>query len=178
MSDFNVVVTLRADFGRALHALRAFGRVRRTRFYNVLLLQVEDPEAFLEALRERLESDPGLRASLARVEPLERTFVFTDADELEARLKETLSGWLPKLRGHSFHVRVHRRGLKQRVSGHEEEQRLDAWLMEQIAGDGEGTRVTFDDPDLVVDVETVDTRAGVAVRSRERMERFPFLHAD
>lgn len=179
MVDFNVVVTIRGrEFARALQALRSFGRVSRTRFYNVVLLRVDDREEFLETLRERFETDPSLRGWLARAEPLERLFSFHDADELDARCKDALADYLPMLEGKSFHVRIHRRGLKEKLSGQEEEQRLDAWLMERLAKQGTPGRISFDDPDVIVAVETVGTRAGVSAWTREQRERFPFLHLD
>ncbi|MGI5864455.1 MAG: hypothetical protein ACOX6T_20715 [Myxococcales bacterium] len=179
MVDFNVVVTIRGRaFGKALHELRSFGRVFQTRFYNVVLLQVEDRQEFLERLRERFESDPSVRDWLARAVPLEKLFSFRDAGELDERLREALGDYLPMLEGSSFHVRVHRRGLKEKLSGHEEEQKLDAWLMERLAKEGKPGRITFDDPDVIVDVETVGTRAGASAWTREQRERFPFLHLD
>lgn len=179
MSRTEVVVTLRGrEFGRALHELRRYGRVRRTRFFNVLVVEVEDPEAFLEQLRERHERDPALGRWLARVEPLEERFAFGDAAQFEQHCKEALAPHLRQLEGKSFHVRVHRRGLREKLSGHGEEVVIDTWLLDSLAAAGHPGRIDFEDPDAVIDVETLGTRAGASIWSREQLQRFPFLHPD
>jgi hypothetical protein len=36
-------------------------------------------------------------------------------------------------------------------------------------------RIGFDDPDFIIHIETIDRRAGMALWSRDDMQRYPFL---
>jgi hypothetical protein len=88
MRDWNVLVTVNAGGWKgALRLLRSLGRVAETQFYNVLLVHVDDPRAFLDALQELAVRDPGAVACLARVAPVETIFTFSSAEEFEARAR-------------------------------------------------------------------------------------------
>jgi tRNA(Ser,Leu) C12 N-acetylase TAN1 len=176
MRDWNVLVTVNAGgWKAALRLLRPLARVEETRFLNVLLLHVDDPPTFLEALRELAARDPGAVACLARVAPVETTFTFSSAEEFEARGRAATAGYAPALAGKSFHVRIHRRGFKGRLSGHAEERALADSLLQAVSASGVAARVSFDDPDLVVAIETVGSQAGVALLSRDDLARHPLL---
>jgi tRNA(Ser,Leu) C12 N-acetylase TAN1 len=43
---------------------------------------------------------------------------------------------------------------------------------------GTPARVTFEDPDFIVAVETVGQRAGMSLWSREELQRYPFVRLD
>lgn len=54
MQDWNVVVTVQEHgFVDALRLLEQFGPVGKTKYYNVLVMKVEDVPAFLTQLAER-----------------------------------------------------------------------------------------------------------------------------
>ena len=82
------------------------------------------------------------------------------------------------LRGSSFHVRMHRRGFKGRLSSQREEQFLDHYILTRLEQEQCSGRITFDDPDAIITVETVGQRAGIALWSREERERYLFLNLD
>jgi tRNA(Ser,Leu) C12 N-acetylase TAN1 len=171
--DWNLLVTVNAGGWRAaLRLLRPLARVAETQFYNVLLVHAEDPAAFLGALEEVAARDPAAVACLARVAPVERRFAFSTPEEFEARAREAIAAYAPAIAGRSFHVRIHRRGFKGRLSGLAGEQALAEAL---LAGAGAPARVTFQDPDRVVSIETVGSQAGVALFSREDLARHPLV---
>jgi len=80
--------------------------------------------------------------------------------------------------GQDFHVRMHRRGFKGRLSTMEVEQLLDDLLQDLTQRLGRPARVSFSDPEVVVAVETVGTRAGVSVWRKEQRHNYPFLRLD
>jgi tRNA(Ser,Leu) C12 N-acetylase TAN1 len=86
--------------------------------------------------------------------------------------------WLPRLQGASFHVRMHRRGFKQAMSSQVEERFLDHAMLDALAELGHPGRIIFDDPDMIIDVETVGNRAGLSIWSRADLERYAFLKLD
>lgn len=179
MKDWNVVVTLRGrQFGRSVNLLRRFGEVASSGFFNVLLMRVDDAEAFLEHLRTRADEEAELLSLVARVMPVTQTFVFQNREEFEAHAKEAVQGFVPALAGKAFHVRVHRRGFKGRLSSLEEEHVLDDVLLERLQETGAPGHLAFDDPDAVVDVETVGTQAGLSIWTRQDITRHPLLHPD
>lgn len=66
----NVVVSVHENhYSAARRFLKTLGEVARTDYHNVLALRVADTGAFLEALREALAHEPGLRAAVARAVP-------------------------------------------------------------------------------------------------------------
>lgn len=179
MQDWNVVVSVHeAGFVRACTTLQRYGRVKRTEYYNVLVMKVPDTQIFLEALRAAYAEDPFLARLLARVLPVAHTFTFQNAAEFEARAREAVSAWLPALAGKSFHVRMHRRGFKGALSSQEEERLLNHFLLEALAQAGTLGRITFEDPDAILALETVGQRAGLSCWTRESLQRYPFLHLD
>jgi len=166
--DWNVLVTVNAGgWNRARRLLRPLGRVAETQFYNVLLVRADDPRAFLGALEEIAERDPGAVACLARVAPVETVFAFSTPEEFDARAREATAAYATALAGKSFHVRIHRRGFKGRLSGLAEERALAEALLEAAGASGAPARVSFQDPDRVVAIETIGSQAGVALFSRE-----------
>lgn len=178
MHDWNVIATVRGNgFRDAVRLLEPFGRVKRTRFHNVLVAEVQDPDQMLDRLQTRLSADPRAAASLASVIPVSRAFDLRASDEFEAKVQAVLEELLPALAGKSFHVRVHHRGAL-RMSSRDEEQALDAFLLAALEQQGLSGRITFDDPDAIVAVELVGPRCGVSLVSREELLRHPLLHLD
>lgn len=179
MDDWNVVVTTEPDgFDEAVALLAPLGPVGRTGFYNVLVMKVDDVGSFLDELDRRAEQEPRLAEILSRVLPTRHTFDFDSPGtfrEETARIAGELS---PRLAGRSFHVRMHRRGHQGELSTQDEEERVAAAVFEALEAEDTTAEVTFDDPDAVLDVETVGDRAGISVWTREELERHPLLQVD
>lgn len=175
-TDWNVVVSVREHGYRAARRLlRQFGTVSRTDYYNVLALKVDDVPRFLEALRETAERDPESTSCLARVTPVTRTFNFQVPEEFEQRAEEAAAGFLPRLAGQGFYVRMHRRGFRTTLSSQNEERLLDHFLLESLKQTGAPGHITFSDPDAVLAVETIGPRAGLSLWKRDELQRYPFL---
>jgi tRNA(Ser,Leu) C12 N-acetylase TAN1 len=179
MRDWNVVISAREDgYTRARQLLRRFGPVSRTEYYNLLVMRVDDTHRLLEDLRTRLADDPTIVAAVARVAPAARCFDFRSHDDFEALAREAALAWVPDLALKSFHVRLHRRGLKEQLPRPEEERFLDRALLEALERGGTPGRITFENPDAILAVETVGHRAGLALWTREDLQRYPFLRLD
>lgn len=177
-TSWNVVVTLPENtFREACQLLGRWGRVKRTHFYNVLVMQVADPDAFRRDFAAAVAESPGLLNIVSHVVPAQHAFDFHTREEFERAVDDIALAWLPGLAGASFHVRLHRRGGKDQLSSQLQERRLDEILLRALAAAGTPGRVTFDDPDQVIAIETVDGRAGVSLWSREDRRSCPFLGA-
>ncbi len=117
MQEWNAVISVRdRGFRRAVEAFGEFGDVKRTEFYNILLLRARNLRVMLEILRERFLSSPESLAFLARLVPVSETFIFNSVEEFRDQARATMLGWTPRLLGASFFVRIHRRGFKGRIS--------------------------------------------------------------
>ena len=86
--------------------------------------------------------------------------------------------WVLELAQSAFHVRMHRRGFKGRLSSQDEERFLDSVLLAALEEAGTPGRITFEDPDAIISVETVGQRAGMSFWRRDDLERYPFLRLD
>jgi tRNA(Ser,Leu) C12 N-acetylase TAN1 len=179
MHDWNVVVTVHEEgFNRARRLLGRFGPVDRTDFFNILVMRVTDHRLLLEELREAAGRDPVSVSSLARVLPVDQTFSFQSPEEFDERARLAVCAWLPTLAGKSFHLRMHRRGFKGKLSSIEEERFLDTYLLDALAMAGPPGRITFSDPDAIIALETIGPRAGLSLWTREELARYPLLHLD
>jgi tRNA(Ser,Leu) C12 N-acetylase TAN1 len=158
--------------------LEGFGEVARTGFFNVLAVRVADPAAFAPDFAAFLETFPAGAGYLARVVPATSGFAFADPEEFRDRAAEAALAFLEVLAGRSFHVRLHRRGFKGVLQSVTEEQVLDARLMERLAAGSRPGRITFDDPDVILAVETLGNRAGLSAWTRADLARYPFLGLD
>lgn len=179
MIDWNVIVTVKEyTFEEACLYMERFGPVKSTDYYNVLAMQVEDPSEFAEVLRQDLEDKPDVEPLLSHVIPVTRKVKFETPAEFEASVREVLEDWATDLAGKSFHVRVHRRGFKSKMSSVEEEERLGSMVFEILEEAGAACEVEFSDPDAVVAVEILDNEAGLSLWTREELKRYPFLGLD
>ncbi|HEY5513490.1 MAG TPA: hypothetical protein VIK40_07590 [Geomonas sp.] len=179
MHDWNVVITVHEDgYNQARKILERYGRVERTDYFNILLMQIADYSPFLEALLQEAQRDPDSVSALARVMPVIVTFEFQTPAEFEDKARQAVRVWLPTLGGKSFHLRMHRRGFKGKLSSMDEERFLDTYLLEALEMAGTPGHIAFDDPDAVIALETVGQRAGLSLWTREELERYPLLHLD
>lgn len=179
MHDWNVVVSVyEHQYVQALKLLDKLGPVSRTGYFNVLVMKVEDIAHFLETLRQWANEDREILSVLARVMPVTQTFTFQTVEEFESKARAASLTFVPALAGKHFHLRMHRRGFKGRLSSQNEERFLDDILLQALDEMGKPGRITFEDPDAIIALETVDSRAGLSLWSREAMTRYPFLHLD
>ncbi len=179
MKEWNVVVTVReGGFSVARRLLEQFGQVEKTGFFNILVMRTEVPDRLLESLEELGRRDPGALSSLARVMPVTHLFTFQSPEEFEAKARETVRVWISQLAGKGFHVRMHRRGFKGRLSSMDEERFLDRYLLEELERGGVPGRITFDHPEAVIALETIGSQAGLSFWTGEELTRHPLLHLD
>jgi tRNA(Ser,Leu) C12 N-acetylase TAN1 len=179
MKEWNVVVTVHEDgYSQARKLLEQFGEVAKTGFFNILVMRAAEPDRLLGSLEELARQDPDALLPLARVMPIAHTFTFQSQEEFETKSRETVHGWIPQLSGTGFHVRMHRRGFKGKLSSIEEEQFIDHYLLEALERAGTPGRITFDDPDAIIALETIGSQAGLSLWTRENRRRHPLLHLD
>jgi tRNA(Ser,Leu) C12 N-acetylase TAN1 len=179
MQDWNVVISVReGGYSAARDLLRDFAVVGRTHYFNVLVAKVADPLALLQMLSELSTTVPDIPNFLARVVPLGVTFNFESAEQFETQARDAVLQWASQLAGKSFHVRVHRRGFKAELPSPKEEFMLAEVLLEATQKAGSPATISFDDPDAIIAVETVDNRAGLSLWSREDLRRYPLLGLD
>lgn len=179
MRDWNVVVTVHeGGFVHACRLLEPYGLVQRSDFFNILVMRADDPVWLLTELHRQLAGLPAIATWIARFLPLQQFFTFQSAGEFESRARDAVATLLPRLAGSRFHVRMHRRGFKGKLSSMEEERFLDTFLLERLAETGTPARVTFDDPDAIIALETLGPRCGLSLWERDELARFPLLHLD
>ena len=136
-ADWNVLVTLaEPTYRTARNLLAKWGRLRRTEYYNVATMAVADPVSFLREFGAAIEQSPGILNAMSHVVPFEHLFEFEDAVEFETKAREIALTYVPRLIGKSFHVRLHRRGLKGTISTPTEERFLDEALLEALTTAG------------------------------------------
>ncbi len=179
MLEWNVVVSVHEDgYKNALRLLQPFGRLERTDYYNVLVMKVDDISAFLDRAAALVAEAPGVLNDISRAVPCEICFDFKTADEFESKARDAALSWVPELAQSAFHVRMHRRGFKGRLSSQDEERFLDTVLLTALEEAGTPGRIAFDEPDAIIAIETVGQRAGLSFWRREDLERYPFLRLD
>ena len=177
--DWNVVVSVEPRrFRMAREVLRDLGRVSRTPFYNILALKVADVPTLLTTLAEWRSLNPQILSCVSRIAPATETFDFTTKEEFEDKARKSVLKFAPQLAHKSFHVRIRRRGHKELISSHDQERLLDDALLDALQAAGTPGRIAFEDPDAVVAIDTVGDRSGLALWTRQDMERHPFLKVD
>ncbi len=152
--------------------------MRRTDYHNVLAMKVADVAAFLAELRTAVDEDASIANAVSRVVPVTRTFRFQSPEEFEHEAREVVGEWIAEIEGRTFHVRMHRRGFKGRLSSQHEEQFLDHFIIEQSKLRGRESTVDFDDPDVVVAVETLGQEAGLSRWTRGELRDNALLRLD
>ena len=179
METWNVVITVHEGcYSLARELLEPLGVVRKTDFFNVLVMAVDDIQQAMETLKAMIDEKPGARGAIARFVPAAQTFFFASAEEFEEKAQEAALSWTRELEGKNFYIRMKRRGFKKRISSLEEETFLDKVLIEALEKRGTSGTISFTDPDAVIAIETVGQRAGMTLFTREELARYPFLHVD
>lgn len=177
--SWNVIVTIREQGLRdARRALRQFGTVEVSSFFNVLVMHVEDLDEFLHDFALVFSKKPYLEDSISRVTPVMRSFIFNSRDEFEHKVMRITEVWLDRLTDKTFYVRMHRRGFKESMKSVEEEQFLDRYILNSLKERGTSAKVSFSDPDYVIDIESLNNQGGLSIWSRDEMKLYPFLNLD
>lgn len=179
MKDWNVVISIYQDgFRPAMRALKELGLVERSPYHNVLEMKADDAVALLGAVECKTEENPALYDAISRVAPAMRSFEFQSAEEFKEKAASVLREWLQRLVGHSFHVRLHRRGASHDLRTADTERFLDDKALAAMSEIGLPGRLSFSDPDVVVAIDTIDDRAGMALWTREDLARHRLLRPD
>ena len=175
--DWNVIVSVQPEgYKAAKELLHEYGKIRKTDYFNVLVMQVDDIEDFLENLYTLYEMQTPQLQSIGRIVPVSDRFNFQTPEEFETRARNVTSHWLDALAGRHFYVRMHRRGFKGRLSSLEEERFLDEYILVTLQQNGKATaKVDFEAAECVIAVETIGQEAGMSLWTREQLERYPFL---
>jgi tRNA(Ser,Leu) C12 N-acetylase TAN1 len=175
MREWNTLATSLEGRRPELHAaLRPLGVFWGAGYRNVLLGHVEDHERFFDAVRARLSTDAALEGSLTKVVPVERVATFEAATLVEAAAALVVPE-AARLAGKTFYVRVERRGLKGLVHTPTVERLVGEVAIEAAARCGATPAVRFEDPDVIVAIETAGTAFGVGFLPRELRRRYPFV---
>lgn len=180
MKDWNVVITVNNSegFRRARREFQRFGDVELTDYHNVLVLRVPNVPKFIELFSSITEADKSLLNCVSRVAPAGFAFDFQTPKEFRNKARAIVLGWRVLLCGRSFHVRMHRRGLKSELPSPSVEQFLDDAILSGARERGRPSWIDFADPDYVIDVETVGNRACLTLWTRNDLRRLPFLRVD
>lgn len=179
LPEWNVVVAVYdGEFREARTLLSDFGAVRGSDYHNVLVMKVENVAAFLDDLRSTLARDASLANTVSRIIPVTDHFSFSAPEEFERKARAVVANWVPELVGKRFYVRMQRRGFKGRLSSHDEEQFLGRFVVERTAVAGAEASVDFDDPDIVIVVETLGQQAGLSRWTREQLQKYELLRLD
>ncbi|HEY3309509.1 MAG TPA: THUMP domain-containing protein [Desulfuromonadaceae bacterium] len=179
MLNWNVVVTVyEGGYNQAKRFLEQFGPVTRTDFFNLLVMRTADHQQFLEEFHSKAGRNLEDASSVARVMPVIETFTFQTPEEFDTKAQQAVCTWLPTLANKGFHLRMHRRGFKGKLSSMDEERFLDDYLLQALKTAGTPGHITFENPDVIIALETIGTRAGLSAWTRAELKRFPFLHLD
>lgn len=177
MRDWNVIVTVSPGpehENRLLQGVRYFGEFHRSRFKDVVLGRVADTRAFLDALLHAKESNAQWIAVLGRVIPAEQTFQFTPSSLAEL-IKAAVDAMVPRMTCGTFHVRLERRGLGSEIDTQHVEREVADHVFDAALARNQRMRVSFEDPDCIVAVETVGDECGMALLTREMRHHYPFV---
>lgn len=179
MENWNLVATTaEGKYTQALKFLARFGIVKTTSYSNVVMMHVRDTLELMTLLAKEWQTQGGRLLLLKRVVPVTHTFTFSDRAMFVRLAQEVISDWVPRLTGGTFHMRMHRRGFKDQLSSVEEEQILNAAIIDATGKAGNSAVVSFDDPDAVIVVETIGSKAGMSLWFREDLQHYPFLHIE
>jgi tRNA(Ser,Leu) C12 N-acetylase TAN1 len=175
MKEWNVLVATHwGQEKQSLRILSQHGEFKSSGFKDVLQGRVEDMNLFLDKLELMRQENPSLIKSLSQIVPLERTFHFKVPDFMD-KLKEIISPYTEKVEDKKFYVRVKRRGHKGEISSQEIEKEIAGIIIENLEKAGKQAHVSFDDPDVIIVVETIANWAGVTSITREMKQRYALL---
>jgi tRNA(Ser,Leu) C12 N-acetylase TAN1 len=173
--EWNVLLTsLEGRRPGLLGALRSLGAFWRAGYKNVVVGQVDDQRVFLEAVRDRLSTDMLLETSLTKVIPIARVTTFEPATLVDTAV-DLVAPHLDQVAGGRFYVRLERRGFKGVVHTPTIERLVGERVLAAVAAAGRPATVGFEDPDVIVVLETTGETLGLALVTRGLRREFPFV---
>jgi tRNA(Ser,Leu) C12 N-acetylase TAN1 len=176
MLNWNVLINVHEhSFSRAFLLLEELGNVYQGDFENLLLMKVDSIPVFLETFNDQLLKEPNLANLTSRIVPVTTTFSFQSATEFETKAKERIINWLPNLAGKKFLVRMHRRGFKDIIDCHNEENFLEQIVLQELEAMGNPGQIDREDPDALIVVETLAQQAGLSYWTRQDLQKYPWL---
>ncbi len=119
-------------------------------------------------IRRRSIVSPPARSFLDRYFQLQTRKNFKQSQRNRFELSEETAG-------KSFHVRMHRRGFKGKISTVKEERMLNEAILKSLEELGTPGHLNFEDPDAILAVETLGQQAGFSIWMREELNKYPFL---
>jgi tRNA(Ser,Leu) C12 N-acetylase TAN1 len=75
-------------------------------------------------------------------------------------------------------VRLHRRGAKYNLGMQDAERLFNDAIVDATTRAATPSTISFTDPDVVIAIDTVDHRAGLAMWTREEIARYHVLRPD
>jgi len=157
--DWNVVVmTGPGGVMKAITALRPLGVLRPTPHGGVAVGHI-DAEDVLGAATRLHEEEPRRFEFVQRLVPIERVLSYPRDDVTEA-LCAALAESGARVAGKKFYVRCRLRGLESRLEARAVERAIGSYLCELATLSGQPAKVSFDDPDVVVQIEVVGDTVG------------------
>ena len=176
---WNVIATAKPAHDAELRAILAkLGNIQASPFSNVFVVKVDDVDMFADALMGVMADDPSAVHSIARLLPAQHTFHFDSLADLEVITRRVIDDWADELAGVTFHVRCHRRGRVNDIDTAEEEDFLGDAILRLLDDRGTPGQVSFDDPDVVIDIETLNDEAAMSMWTRDDVRSYPFLRID
>jgi tRNA(Ser,Leu) C12 N-acetylase TAN1 len=106
------------------------------------------------------------------------SFDFHSAEELRDKAASIMREWNERLVGRLFHVRLHRRGGRHELRSPDVERSLDDKILAATQHAGVPAMISFSGPEVVIAIDTVDDRAGIALWTREDLARHRLLRPD
>jgi tRNA(Ser,Leu) C12 N-acetylase TAN1 len=169
LEEWNVLVVSHEGEERRLRRdLRDLGEFKFAGFRSLLLGKV-DLQAFLKEIQSRFIP------SLARVVPVEENFRAQPEDLLEI-LKDKVKKYSGRIgQGESFCVRFERRGFKGRVSSKGVEEEIGGYLHDLLKEEGKSPKVSLEDPDKLLVIQSVGTSFGMGLIDRETRQKYPII---
>lgn len=174
---WNILITVKGEGMRqAKKALQYYGKIEPSHYSDVLKLKVTNMNAFLDDFNVLYRSKSFLQDCISGVQPLMETFYFDTKENFEKKVKAILKKWLTRLNGKSFYVCLNCKGQEDLIHPASEEQYLDHYVINLLELQKGTAYENFDDPDYVIDIETLDRNAGISIWSREDLKSYPFIH--
>ncbi len=158
-----VITAYRGAERHLLGELKELGRFERTGFRDVIKGEVEDFDRFLEEIEKR----PFL--PIAHVTPIRISFTFYPED-IPEKFKEMVEPLINEVKpGETFCIKVNRRGMKGIVKSQELAKEVGTFVWKRLRErDGAPHKVSLEDPDKAIVIETIGNWCGIGIIPREK----------
>lgn len=173
---WNVIAKPRKGcFERAKWHMYYLGTTVESGHGNLLVAAVSDIDEMLDYLVDREGCDSAMFRCFECIRPLRSEFEFETSEEFLDQATELIGGLAPKLAGKRFCIRLNSRGRPLPEDDGLVENALYNALLERLEDYHDPGQIGHGSCDVLIDVETVDNAAGIAMWTRSELERYPFL---